>query len=406
MSTSKSSSSSSLEGFYNEIKADPANEKKYFTTIYLDDWDRKLTRIVKPVVNWPDASRKWVGDPVAFVSVQVGYPSTEGDIQWAPHVFQSTDTGDATQWTARMAKKNAGDVSNAPAGWTPDKVFVKRMIHLTEPPGETDSPYMRVFVEKNTIDLDPGDDGTMTTENTLEVRADSAGKLELGPIALNVTLADGQIVEVEFQADGRTDDGNPRSVTRFSWDSTNQTELRYWEIFTGQPAFVPNFKYRVHVLVKGTIFNKGQEWYGPWIDAGGNGPFMVSVPRPTDGGVVVKDIIRPPFGAQAPVSAPVTTGLGAPPGNGRLPAGIGAPGAAGVGAPKGIAAGSPVSGKGVGRSSHGDYSTSGYNLAPEVATATKAVPRRDRAPARERLWQLDLLPEGRTSDPGSDGAGG
>src|SRR5262249_20664307 len=148
--------SSSLEGFYDEIKRDPNAEKKYFTTLYLDDWDRKVTRIVKPVVNWPDPTRKWVGEPAAFLSVQIGYPATGGDIQWTPHIFQNTDTGDMTRWDPAFAKKNAGDVINAPAGWTPDKTFVKRKVHFLEPPSELDSPNMRVFVEQNVVDLDPG----------------------------------------------------------------------------------------------------------------------------------------------------------------------------------------------------------------------------------------------------------
>ena len=43
----------SSTGSYDVLKNDPAQEKKYFTTIYLDDWDRKVTRTIKPIVNWP-----------------------------------------------------------------------------------------------------------------------------------------------------------------------------------------------------------------------------------------------------------------------------------------------------------------------------------------------------------------
>src|SRR5262249_49346095 len=37
--------SGDLSGLYDEIKANPDAEKKYFTTVYLSDWDRQLTRI-------------------------------------------------------------------------------------------------------------------------------------------------------------------------------------------------------------------------------------------------------------------------------------------------------------------------------------------------------------------------
>ncbi|WP_218975625.1 hypothetical protein, partial [Salmonella enterica] len=63
--------SSTFEGFYNEIKKDPAAEKKYFTRLILGDLSKKITRIVKPVVNWPSPEKSWVGEPVSFLSAQV-----------------------------------------------------------------------------------------------------------------------------------------------------------------------------------------------------------------------------------------------------------------------------------------------------------------------------------------------
>ncbi|MGH7308751.1 MAG: hypothetical protein ACREK6_08665 [Candidatus Rokuibacteriota bacterium] len=322
--------SSTLEGFYDEIKQDPAAEKKYFTTLYLDDWSRKVTRIVKPIVNWPDPTKQWVGDPVSFLSVELGYPSARGDIQWAAHVFQSTDTGDTTRWEMAVTKKNADDVTNPPAGWTPDKMFVRRRVHLNEPPGESDSPFMRVFVEKNVVDLDPGENGRLTNENTLEVRADSVGKLELGPIALDVELENSkQVIEVEFECKGTRHDGTRRNPTKFTWKADDQDEPRVWEIFTGQLDFVPAYKYRVRVIVRGTIFSQGMEWTGPWVEASGNGPLMVSVPTADDPGVTRRSLIT---GAESAVEGfparPDGTGgaVGRPPRTG----GTGAPAKRGV----------------------------------------------------------------------------
>ena len=48
--------SGTLAGFVDEIKANPEIEKRYFTTLYLDDWDRKVTRTIKPIVNWPEVA--------------------------------------------------------------------------------------------------------------------------------------------------------------------------------------------------------------------------------------------------------------------------------------------------------------------------------------------------------------
>jgi hypothetical protein len=318
--------SSSLEGFYNQIKADPEAEHKYFTTLYLEDWDRKITHNIKPVVRWSDPSRDWVGDPVAFVGCQIGYPSTSGDIQWTPHVFQSTDTGTATTWQPAFAKKNAADVSNAPAGWTPDISYIKRSVHFLEPPGETDNPYVRCFVEQNVVQLDPPD-GTATKDQNIEVRADSTGKLDIGPIGISALLdGQAQTVEVEFQAHGKNDDGNDRPVTRFRFSAADQDKERYWTIFTGQKVFVPAFRYRTHVIVKGSLFTHGMEWWGDWQESAGNGPFTASVPT-SDEAVQIKRLVptsvtlpalpgtpsTPSTPSGAPADKPTSAPAGKPP---------------------------------------------------------------------------------------------
>lgn len=272
--------SSTLEGFYNEIKGDAQSERKYFTTLYLDDWDRKVSRIVKPVVNWPDPAKQWVGEPVAFLSCQIGYPNANGQLQWAGQVFQA---GEEQTWRPGIAMKALSDVVNPPPGWESAKTFVKRKVHFLEPPGESDNPYMRAFVEKNEVDLDPGEYGTLTDEITLEIRADSVGKLEVGPIFTNVELENSkQFIEVSFRALGKTHDGQDRQPTRFTFSYDDQNTARYWEIFTGQPDFQTRYQYQVRVVVKGSIFTKGMEWTGPWVDVNGNGPIMVSVPTPEE----------------------------------------------------------------------------------------------------------------------------
>ncbi len=341
--------SSTLEGFYDEIKRDAQAEKKYFTTLYLDDWDRKVTRNVQAVANWPDATRKWVGDPVAWMSCQIGYPSARGDIQWTGRQFAPVGGAEPPRWDFAAAKKNAADVVTPPQGWTPDKTYVKRMVHYYEPPGETDSPYMRVFVEQNEVKLDPEPNGTLTNDFDVEVRADSVGKLEIGPISLNVNLENAnQIVEVEFQALGKKADGTDRAVTRFSFKYDDLAEPRYWEIFTGQKDFKPQFRYRVRVVVKGSLFTDGMEWQGPWVDWAGNGPLMVSVPKPDGQGVTrrsltSREIMEEGLPARADVTAPTPSAPAAPAGDGAVPPPIGAPmaGAPVAGAPSGGGAAPP-----------------------------------------------------------------
>lgn len=396
--------SSSLEGFYNEIKADPEAESKYFTTLYLEDWDRKVTHNVKPVVNWPDVGRQWVGEPVAFVACQIGYPAATGDIQWTPHVFQSTDTGPMTNWQPAFAKKQASDVSNAPAGWTPDMSFIKRSIHFTEPPSETDNPYVRCYVEKNVVDLDPEPNGTLTNELNIEVRADNAGKLAVGPINLGALLeGPAQTVEVEFQSHGQTADGNDRPITRFIFNSLDQDRERYWTIFTGQPEYLPSYRYRVHVIVKGSIMTHGLEWWGGWQESSGNGPVMVVVPtsdeaaqvrRLTPGSTPAVDPAPPAPAPASPAGAPPAGAAGKP----RSTVGTAEPTGGGQGDKTDPGASSvSVQGYGVGPSE----ASIGHVPAKPAEPATRDVPAKGDGVGGEEPPELDMVRGWSTAAPPS-----
>lgn len=108
-------------------------------------------------------------------------------LQWDGHLFQATDPPDAIWETGTLMKAEA-DVKNPPPGWKPDKTFIKRQIHFTEPPSDLENPYARVQVEKNVVDLDPGDIGRPVDDINIEVRVDNVGALAVGPIFLNVDL--------------------------------------------------------------------------------------------------------------------------------------------------------------------------------------------------------------------------
>ncbi|MEH7520438.1 hypothetical protein [Priestia megaterium] len=272
--------SSSLEGFYNEIKQDPSNEQKYFTKEYLGDLNLKVSRIVKPVVNWPKPEKDFAGEPVAFLSAQVGYPGKDGTIQWQLKEFNKEDSVVNNTWRPDIPRRTANEVSNPPEGWTPDKTFIKRKIHLLEPPSVSEYPFTRIYVEKNEIDLDPTPNGTLSNDGILEVRTDSAGILDVGPISYQTVLkGEEQVLEVEFQALGTTLDGKERPVVKFVWDYKNRDQTGHWKIYTGQLDFKPLFRYRVHAIIKGDLLNDGMDWYGPWIDGAGDGPIVIKVPK-------------------------------------------------------------------------------------------------------------------------------
>lgn len=285
--------SSSMEGLAEEIKNNPEKESRYFQTIYLDDWPRKLARIAKPTINWPQISDIYSGQPISMASVQIGYPNTSGEVMWVGKTFQKSDPED-TNWTVGITQKFLDDVNDPPKDWKPDKTFIKRKIYMLEPPDHIQFPLVRIQIDENEIDLDPGDYGSLSNDVAVDVRADYAGKIQVGPIALNVELENSkQIVEVTFKAiDDSENDIEKFPPVKFSFDHEDQNEPRYWSIFTADPDVISLYKYQIRVIVKGSLFTQGMEWYGPWITSAGNGPMMLSVPTPEEQGVeVIRDFI-------------------------------------------------------------------------------------------------------------------
>lgn len=271
--------SSSLEGMYDEIKRDPTAEKKYFLSVNLEEWPRALARVVKPIVNWRS-------QPVAFLSVSIGYPDKEGAIQWQGTTFQKTDPEGAT-WRTKITQKSRTEVNKPPEGWEPDRTYVKRKLHMLESSGIFDDPKVRVEVDQNVIDLDPEPNGTLMNDVAIEVRADDACPIAVGPISLGVMLDEArQTVEVTFQATDETGEPLERDAIRFQWKMADIDEPRYWQIYTNDPIVRAFYRYQVKVTIKGSLSSKGQTWTGPWVATSAKGPLVVEVPMADDPGVV------------------------------------------------------------------------------------------------------------------------
>lgn len=277
--------SSSLEGMAEELKAKPENEKLYFQTIYLDDWPRKLGRIVKPVVNWPSIGSNFTGAPVAFVATQIGYPNTAGEKMWVGKTFQKSDPSD-TSWNLTMTQKSEADMTKIPPNWTPDKTYIKRTVHFLEAPDTFDNPFVNVQIQDNQINIDPPE-GTLSDTVAIEVRADDVSRIKVGPINLNIELENNkQIVEVSFRAlDADNKVITSVNVIKFGFNNENQTAPRFWSVYSSNINIQARFEYQVRVIVKGSIMTKGMEWKGPWLRSVGNGPLMITVPTPEDEGV-------------------------------------------------------------------------------------------------------------------------
>ncbi len=279
--------SSSLEGMAEELAIDPLREKLYFQTVYMDDWPRKLGRIVKPIVNWPKPEQNWIGEPVAFVAAQIGYPNTAGEKMWVGRTFQKSDAPD-TSWHLTMTQKLLADMTAQPPGWSPDKTYIKRSVHFLEPPDALENPFIRVQISDNQIDIDP-EEGTLMDDVAVEVRADDVSRIKVGPINLNVDLEDSkQVVEVYLRAVDAEEKVLPKVETvRFSYNNLDQATPRFWSVYSSDKTIESRYQYQVRVIVKGNLFTKGQEWLSKWKTSVGSGPLMISVPTPEDEGVTI-----------------------------------------------------------------------------------------------------------------------
>ncbi|MEU6430600.1 hypothetical protein ABZ860_32295 [Microbispora sp. NPDC046973] len=316
-----------VDGVADLLAAHPELKSRYLRTLYLDNWERKITTVCRPVIKWPDPDHGVSGDPVKFASVQIGYPGVNGEIAWSAHDFlppprpqevdattdvhgegapvgETTPLAPASSATlvyasgatsevffARQTQKKAEEVAGAPEGWRPDKVFVRRTIQFDEAPSALDDRFSRIIVEANEVDLDPGPFGTLTDSLNVAVRADNAGALVLAPISINRDLtASNQIVEVQVQPKGEGPDGGERPIVTFTFtmaDTGENYKERRFALYTGQPGRPPAYRYRARVIIKGTLFEDGDEWIGPWTDGEGSGDLSVRVPKKTDPGVTV-----------------------------------------------------------------------------------------------------------------------
>lgn len=270
--------SSSLEGMYDEIKRDPSAEKKYFLSVFLGDWPRNLVRIVKPIANWRS-------QPIAFLSISIGYPDKEGALQWEGTTFDKNDA-ERRSWRLDVTQKPKSEVKNPPEGWAPDRTFVKRRVHLLEGSAVFDDPKIRIEVDQNTIDLDPEPNGTPMNETAIELRAEDACPIAVGPITLGVMLdAPNQTVEVTFEATDRSGQPIGRDPIKFVWKMADIDDPRYWQVYTNDPNVGAFYRYQVKVTIKGSLTSKGQTWTGPWVNTSAKGPLVVAVPLADDPGV-------------------------------------------------------------------------------------------------------------------------
>lgn len=272
--------SAHLMGFYNTIKKNKDEEKKYFDTVHLAEGFRKIHVIASARAFWPDANGNG-GDPVEQMVLQVGYPDSTGAIVYknsglfmenaaAP---KSTALAPAI-WTkdnkSRIIIFDFERQSNLP----PDRqsvIYVKREVRYQERPCVEIDGRTLTFPEEQ------------TTDHTIEVKADAAGVLRVGPVQLDTRLDDRTKAMVTFRKANR----NPETM-RFTADNAGQPQ--FFEAWASDPRDALSWSYQVTMVIESKVAGVPAITYsGPEIPMAGSMPLIAEVPMPPDN---LKDEIK------------------------------------------------------------------------------------------------------------------
>lgn len=261
--------SAQMEGVFDQIKADETALDRYFTEVFMEEGFRKVHVIGSAIANWPENQ---VGDPIHSLRVQVGYPDSQGQINWkaAGRVLDGP-TDDTMSTTTLPAIWVAGNkdarfvfdfTRHDDRGEDSEKIWVRKTIAFKESPD--------VAVNEITEEYE-------TNEHTLDIRAESSGQLLVGPISLDMTIPEGDnqidvIVHVKTPKFGE-------KTYRFNGTTLN-TE-RYYKVWYASPDDVESYDYKVEATVKGKRFGqKAVRWESGWTQGNGNGPLTIAIPEP------------------------------------------------------------------------------------------------------------------------------
>ncbi len=206
----------------------------------------------------------------------------KGELLWSAHVFVRPAPQDKPEtWKYRVIQKSKDDVVNPPAGWEPDRTFVKRAVHFNEP--DPTNEYVVAHLEQLDVPLDPDPHGTPLDSSIIEVRAATRKLMVVNVRFMNRAIGANQFAEITMET--VDPDGNPtgsRSAT-FACDNSDIKKLRTWFVSpaplvpsaqspgtaeahgdgggpegTGAPEPTPCYRYRYRVKV--TDFEEGSEW--------------------------------------------------------------------------------------------------------------------------------------------------
>jgi hypothetical protein len=253
--------SSTLTGLAQEIKADPAREKLYFSEVFLDEGFKKIHVIASANVNWGITEKD--GDPIDRIDVQIGYPDSKGSIVWKP--------------TGKFKDGIAGDMSKSasPAFWDrtcQNRLYIFDFLRQNNLSADKQNT---IFIKKNvrykarpnvlvkTISSD-----TFSNERVVEVRGEPAGLFNV-KISPNIPALPNRVrLTLTCRAAGV-----PDTLFEFNHknagDEANMPEFE-WNIYYATLADIKPWQYKIDAVVVGpSILSKPLKWSTGFVDGVG-----------------------------------------------------------------------------------------------------------------------------------------
>ncbi|UKJ08519.1 hypothetical protein [Solitalea lacus] len=257
-----------LEGLFNEIKANVDAKDKYFREVFLGEAYQKVHIQATSRAFWPEEGV--LGDPIDKIMIEVGYPDSKGKMVIKNSALYMPDS------TGEITTNSTGKYVTKPAVWTKDnpnaiflfdfpkisgpnadKILVKKHIYYKANP--------KVLITSKKIDIEE-----LTDQHSIEVFADTLGTLRVGPITIDTTLVDNIDVLIIFKQ------GKRKEIMKFN--TTNLEEERYFEVFMKSDTEDIPWSYQVEVVVKNKPLKPAIRWKGEEIKSVGNGPLVAVVP--------------------------------------------------------------------------------------------------------------------------------
>lgn len=260
--------SSQMEGLFDEISENDEAHDRYFSKVFFEEGFRKVHVVARANANWQENGK--AGDPIDSVNLQVGYPDSEGNLNWksaarfkeneAQKKFSAEPS--VVSWTPNTKNRlYAFDFTRHESEDRPnEQVHLKKMIRFKESPDVA----VEELVETEETDT-----------HVVEVRADSAGHLNVGPISLDMPIGkDNDQIQVKVMVKTPT-----FGEKVFSFDHTNENKERNYSVWYASEEEIEPYEYKVEAIVKGRRF--GQQairWEGEWQEQTGSGALVAEIP--------------------------------------------------------------------------------------------------------------------------------